>query len=510
MDRKQRRNIFYSTAWLMIAGCATVHPRPDYDRAAARITGATGQAEVYQPGDEEACAARVDELLEGGITADEAVQICLLNNPSLQAAFMDIGVARADLVQAGLLSNPSLSAAVRLPSGGGLANVNAGLAQNIADLWQIPPRKRAAERLLDRTILDLARRAASLAAEAKAAYFQAVGAQERHAIGQQNLGVAKTLLDLAQARQQAGAATELDTNLSRSSVLQAELAVESDRLAAADRRRTLATLLGLTSNADSLVLLDPLPEVPTTLPDVEHLVEVAMSSRLDLRAAEQTVAAAEAELLKQYRRVFPRVDVGLELERGERKAQGGRDVLADTARASIANGGLTAPEIQPRSARRRHTDLIIGPSLNLELPFFDQNQAQIAKARFAYEQADKTLEALERSVSQEVRGAVDKLQTAWKVAQVYRDRSIPLAQSNLDLSRDAYQAGRASFLTVLEAQRVFLDSRARYIDAAQTAASAIPELERTVGLPFRELVSTVPTGPSQDSADNQLLERSPQ
>jgi outer membrane protein TolC len=215
-------------------------------------------------------------------------------------------------------------------------------------------------------------------------------------------------------------------------------------------------------------------------------------------------------LLEQYRRVFPRVDVGLALERAERKRQGDRDVLADTARASIANGGLTAPEIQPRSARERHTDLIIGPTLDMELPIFDQNQAQIAKARFAYEQADKTLEALERSVSQEVRGAVDKLQTAWKVAQVYRDRSIPLAQSNLDLSRDAYQAGRASFLTVLEAQRVFLDSRARYVDAAQTAASAIPELERTVGLPFRELVSTVPTGPSQDSADNLLLERSPQ
>ncbi|MEK7757823.1 MAG: hypothetical protein AAB385_11495, partial [Planctomycetota bacterium] len=77
-------------------------------------------------------------------------------------------------------------------------------------------------------------------------------------------------------------------------------------------------------------------------------------------------------------------------------------------------------------------------------------------------------------------------------------------------SRDAYQAGRASFLTVLEAQRVFLDSRARHVDAAQTAASAIPELERTVGLPFRELVSTVPAGPSQDSAGNQPLERSPQ
>jgi len=490
-------------ALTMTAGCATVDPRPDFGLAAEHIGKATGAEAVYRPGDEDIIPRKIEELFRDGLTAEAAVQICLLNNPSLQAAFMEIGVARADLVQAGLLANPSLGITTRLPSGGGLANLNATLAQNIADLWQIPPRKRAAERSLDQTILNLARQAAGLAAEAKAAYFQAVGAEERQAIAQQNLEVAKTLLDLAQARQQAGAATELDTNLSRSSVLGAELAVESARLATADGRRRLATILGLTTDADGLVLLDPLPEVSSGLPDPERLIEVAMSSRLDLRAAEQAVAAAEARWLEQSRRVFPRIDVGLDLERAERKRQGKRDVLADTARASIANGGLTAPEIQPRSARRRHTELILGPSLELELPIFDQNQARIAKARFVYEQADKTLDALERSVSQEVRGTVDRLLTAWKVAQTYRDRSIPLAQNNLDLSRQAYQAGRASFLTVLEAQRVFLESRSRYVEAAQTAAVAIPELERTVGVPFRELTSTIPAEPPPDSASHQ-------
>ena len=47
----------------------------------------------------------------------EAIQVCLLNNPGLQAAFLDIGMARADVVQSGLLSNPSLTALVRFPTG---------------------------------------------------------------------------------------------------------------------------------------------------------------------------------------------------------------------------------------------------------------------------------------------------------------------------------------------------------------------------------------------------------
>lgn len=149
MARKQRRNDLFAIAWLTIAGCATVDPRADYDRAARHVADATAQSELYRPDEDEAVDGQVRELLEGGITCEEAVRICLLNHPGLQAAVLSLGVARADLVQAGLLSNPSLNAALRLPSGGGLANVEAGLAQNIADLWQIPARKRAAGHALD-------------------------------------------------------------------------------------------------------------------------------------------------------------------------------------------------------------------------------------------------------------------------------------------------------------------------------------------------------------------------
>ena len=139
-----------------VAGCATVEPRVDYEQAAARIAEATGEDNVYQPGFDDVVAGKVEDLLADGITADEAVQVCLLSNPGLQAAFLNIGMARADLVQSGLLSNPTLGMSLRLPSGGGLANLEAGIAQNIADLWQLPIRKQAARQALDRTILELA------------------------------------------------------------------------------------------------------------------------------------------------------------------------------------------------------------------------------------------------------------------------------------------------------------------------------------------------------------------
>lgn len=493
MLRNIRSTIRLSGALIALSGCATVNPQQDYERVARHVTEATGQQRVYQPDDDELVAELVDGLCRDGITAAEAVAISLLNNPTLQASFLDVGMARADAVQAGLFSNPFVGISARFPDGGGLANIEAGVAQNIAELWQIPVRRRAAERSLDAAIVTLARTAVGLAADAKATYYAAVGADERFRIAQENLDIAKDLLDFALRRQQAGAANELDVNLSRGIALDAGIEVERARLAAAEARRSLAILLGLMIDADALALTDPLPsEFPKTR-DCESLVELAKVWRLDLRAADRAVSVAQARLEQQYRLVFPVIELGFEMERSERSRRGGRDILADTARSSIAGGGLTAPKLRSRSERRREKgqDVILGPSLGIELPLFDQNQAQIAKAWYALQQARKALDALDRAVTQEVRSAVDRAMTAWRMVQMYRDQSIPLAQDNLDLSREAYRAGRASFLSVLEAQRFFLETRRGYVEASQSAATMIPELERTIGLPFDRFLAEV-------------------
>jgi len=502
------RTVGVSSLLLFMGACATVEPRADYSSAVAHVRAATGVRDVYTP-ERNDIEAAVERLLEGGITADEAVQVCLLNNPRLQAAFLEIGVARADFVQSGLFSNPFVGVSARFPDGGGLANIEASVAHNIAEVWQIPLRKQAARRVLEKTVLRIARDASVLASECGAAYYDAVGAGERLAIARENLTIAQSVLDMAVTRQKAGAANELDVNLSRSLALDAELAVESARLASSDGRRRLARLLGVEANAEELQLVDPLPQAPSDVPDPGALVSAAKDWRLDVRSARQALEEAEWQLKVQRKLVFPTVELGLAFEREERRSEGGRHIAADTARASIANGGLTAPDIEPRSARRAGDgqNTLIGPSLGFELPIFDQNQAQIAKARYVYEQSAKTLEALERAVTQEVRGRVDHAVTAWRVAAMYRDKSVPLAESNLELSRQAYEAGQTSFLSVLEAQRFFLDSRSGYIEAARAAAVAIPELERAVGLPFQILCHEIPPPPAAEANQDGDTER---
>jgi cobalt-zinc-cadmium efflux system outer membrane protein len=481
------RGVLAALAGLLV-GCATVNPAPDYRRAAEHVQRATAVKMVYDPDGEQAVANRIDVLLAGGLTAQEVPELALLNNPELQAAFRDIGIARAELVQAGLLSNPSLAVAFRLPAGGGLTAIDLDLAQNIADLWLIPVRKKVAERGLDRTILEVVRRATELAAKARSDYYAALGADERLRISRENLDITRKTLELTKFRRQAGAGSELDVNLARGVVLEGQLHVDQARLAAAEARRTLATTLGLVSDAQALVLADGLPDPPDYLLSLERLVGAALAERTDVQALRNAVRAAKERLILEHRQVFPTVEIGLSLERDARGPTHDRDILADTARSSIAAGRLTAPEIEPRSARDADQDLTLGPGLALELPVFDQNQAQIARARYEFERAERLLRGLERTVYQDVHGAVDQAQTAWRIATFYRDDVLPQAQKSLDMSHESYHAGKASILSVLDAERTFLAAWEGYAVALQESAAATPRLERVVGLPLREII----------------------
>ena len=51
-------------------------------------------------------AQRVAQLLVEPLGMDEAVQVALLNNRGLQAAYAELGITEADVVQAGRLPNP--------------------------------------------------------------------------------------------------------------------------------------------------------------------------------------------------------------------------------------------------------------------------------------------------------------------------------------------------------------------------------------------------------------------
>lgn len=496
--------ILFSTA---LVGCSAVNPDTDYRRASRIIADATGTSATTMPSE-----GRPDfappALLGTTVTVDEAVQFCLLNNPKLLAAFYDIGIARADLVQSTLFSNPTLAMSIAFPDGGGLSNIQATFAQNIVDLWQIPFRRRVADRALDAEIMLVARLAVEMANEVRSAYFTAAAADQTVSISEENAKLASQLLDIAQARQKAGTVGELDVNLARGTQYSTELDLQRARLDMRSARRRLAIALGVATSIDEVRLTTPLVVDRSSLSDTNTIAEIALANRPDIRAGYETAQRYFSQVRLEYLKVFPDFSIGFYDERNEARSLPGRNVLGDTARASVAAGRLTAPEIQSRRQRQQERSQeitnIFGPAFNLTLPIFDQNQAQIAKARMAYERALAELDSLERAAVQQVRQAVDQAQTTFRVANYYRDKLLPQANENLDLSRDSYEVGRSSIIVLLDAQRILLSTRRETITADRDHAIAIAELERVTARPYAMLVDEKRAGsdPSPPAGDS--------
>lgn len=447
-----RRRIPTIALLAVLGGCATVDPTSDYEWARDEVSTATGENGLYQPGDELEIAEQVGELLGDGLYMQEAVQVCLLNNGEIRTKLMEIGIRRAGAVQAGLLSNPSLGVMFRLPLGDGSAVTELGLIQNLIELWRISPRKHLAQSQLEQTVLEVAHEAASLVAETKMRYARAAGALAALKAAEENHATAREFLELTLTRQEAGATTQVDVNAARSEFLEQEAWLREASFAVFESKRELLQILGVPGHPGDIVLLDTLRGIPNLAVELPRMLELARDSRLDLRAAAKYVASTESALVLEDRSLFRQLGAGLSLE---------------------SEGGETQ----------------LGPAVRLEIPIFDQNQAQIAKAEYRHAQALRQFEALNIQVEQEVRGALEEYSVASDLARLYRDQILPLRQSSLELARESLAQGKTRFLSVLEAQGELLAARREYVERLEAVSESIPGIEAACGRPLSEILS---------------------
>jgi cobalt-zinc-cadmium efflux system outer membrane protein len=468
---------------LMTSGCATVDHRADLETADRLMSAASGlQAQWSSPGEEEALSIEED----GTVALEFVIRRTLSSNRALLASLEAIAQARANEVQAGLLPNPLLTLAAGFPEGGGRVNLAFGLSQDFAEIWLIPSKKRAARAVLQQRILQFVDAAVELLAQTRTTYAQLQYAVRASELYEENQAVLRDALVVAESRFLAGETGELDVNLLRSRQLETEVNLLRVRAEAGVLRRRLLRTMGLARGADAWRPTDLASDRPPEPPVLsqQQLVEIGLLQRLDVQAALWELEAAVAEYEVQRRRVISELSLGFFGERSERRGQPGRDILADTARTSLREGQLTAPEIESRAQRRqehsREIDLILGPSVEVALPIFDQNQARIAYAQSRARELRWRYEEMEQRAAEGIRIAHVELQRAAGRAALLHDSLLPLQKANLRLARAAYEAGNESVLTVLLAQESLIVAKLEYVAALRDFAVAEAELEREV------------------------------
>lgn len=413
-----------------------------------RLGVATGWADG--PPDAEQVWQRVDALLEQGLTAERVIQLALFNNPRILTTYEGLGVSQADLVQAGLLSNPTLSGSVGFPIGarigGERVEYEVSLVQNFLDLFVLPLRKRVAgEQFIADTLL-VADEALALAAEARITFvnYQAADRmlETQRLIVRAAWGAAAEM----EARFQAGNVTRLAYDAERAAYEESRLELARAELALIEAREEVNRLLGLWGARTTWELAESLPENLPEEPALESLESLAIRQRLDIDAArKRSLLMHNALGLARSTRFFGLVEVGVHVHQ---ESDGPR---------------------------------LLGPTLSLQLPIFDQRQAMIARLEAQQRQAERRLDALSIDARSKVRAARARLQGTRQMVEHQRAMLLPLLDSVVEGTQRQYNAMQVGLSQLLQAKREQILRYRKYLETVRDYWVERARLERLVG-----------------------------
>jgi len=398
------------------------------------------------PPQEPDIAKWVGSLLEGGLTKDRAIEIALMNNRSLQATYEELGISQADLVQAGLLKNPSLSLHIGFPLSSGQNELTGSLVQDFLDLFMLPLRKRIAQEQFATDVLRVSNEAIQVASRASQEYLALQAAEQLVEMQQTIVETTDSASELAQRQFEAGNINALALTEQTAFHEQALIDFWREQTELLSHRERLNVLLGLWGPQTDWKLQDRLPTLPKSDPGLEHVEALAIELRFDIAAARNAVTMlGRAVTMARDFRLFGTIEIGVD---GHQDPDGPR---------------------------------VMGPSLRLELPIFDQRQAMIGRLEAQERQAERRLAALSIQARSDVRLARAKLQAARATAGRYDRVLQPLRGKIVDLSQLYYNGMFVSPYQLLMAKQAQTESSRAAVMALRDYWTARAELELAIG-----------------------------
>ena len=227
--------------------------------------------------------------------------------------------------------------------------------------------------------------------------------------------------------------------------LRATLAAETIARAYAQSR--LAGLIGMTGSAEALVAI-PVPERDRSLPPVREVLDLALTSRDDLRAGSSRLASVDAEAEAGQRLRFPEPSV-----------------VGGMKRTRI--GGVA------------DTGYVFG--VELSIPVTNRGQAEGAQFAATVDRLSADQETLRLRIERDVRAAYRVATLTRQQARAYVEGAASSGEELAHIARLAYEEGEQGILELIDAHRVALAARLRSIDLTANARQAEIGLSRVIG-----------------------------
>ena len=388
------------------------------------------------------------------ISLEDAIQMALQHNHSLLAARTTIQQSEAEETTANLRPNPVLVGDAQfLPifqpnqfSSDYLdtaAQFDVGVSYLFERGRKRQHRLQAARDVTAVTRSQVADNERSLTFSVAQQFISVELAESALTLAQEDLKSFQNTVDISEARYKAGDISEDDLLKIKLQMLQFQTDVSQAQLARVQSLSDLRQLLGYESVPADYDVAGQF-NYQQLRGNAEDFQAKALQNRPDLRAAQQGVTAANS----QY-----------ELQ----KSIGKRDVTGQFNYTHIADLNMAS---------------LFG---QIQLPIFDRNQGEIARTRYAIDQATEQTKFTNGQVLTDVRDAFENLRTNDQIVQLYQSGYLDEAQQDRDISQYAYQRGAASLLDFLDAERSYRAIELAYRQALASYLLALEQLRQAVG-----------------------------
>ncbi len=430
-------------AGLLLSGCM----RPSADAGMSAVSQVAVRdlhkdvVKIASPADEELVATRVNALLKRGLTPDRAVQVALLNNRGLQAAFNDLGITEAQLVQTALPPNPTISVA-RI-AGGGELEIERQILVNLLALLTQSRREDIARVRIEEAKLRAAEKVLRLAADTRRAWYQAVSSRHRVTFLQSAATNAHTVSQLFKKLGETGAVNKLDQ--AREHLFHAEITAQLGKARldhGADRER-LVRLMGLWGRDIRFALPASLPRLPRAARARQNIEREAVGGNI-------RIAAARAELestARMHGLVHATRYINLLEVRG----------ISIDSRTRTVNP--VSGDVEKEKARRG------GLELEFQIPLFDFGQARQREAEESYMRAVNRLLEAAVTVRSQARESYQRYRGSYTLARHYDRYVLPLRAIISQESLLRYNAMIVDIIPVLAEARQRISSNIMAINA---------------------------------------------
>ncbi len=447
--RPTNRSMLALTVSLLLSGCAAFSPDGGMT-AVHDIAGSALRKDVVairSANDARRADGAVKRLLHQTLSVDTTVQVALLNNRGLQAAYNELALAETDLVQDSLPPNPTFS--ISRIAGGGAIEIERQVVGDILALATLPFRSEIARRRFHQAQLRAALETLRLASDVRRSYYRAVGANEMVGLLTDAKSTAEATAKLATKLGETGSLNKLDQ--AREQVFYAETTADlaSARQEATSSRERLARLMGLWDGDLTFRLpktLPSLPRRPSALPSIEvdavtHRVDLQIA-RIELDALAKTLNLTEASRFV---------------------------TLLDIA-------GVAKTTRDPDGSRFRER----GFDIQFQIPIFDGGEVRVRQATETYNQAFNRLTEKAINVRSEARDAYRTYRSTYEIARQYEREVLPLRKIITEEIQLRFSSMQVDVFALLVEARQRIASMRAGIDAKRNFWLAQSDLQTAI------------------------------